>query len=82
MAGQRRGTGKSTIRVAREQRRTRNVNDRLGATQDPKERIGIAADHYRSALAVNPDAAAAELVVEYLIDKANELFRARMEVTR
>lgn len=75
MAGKRRDKGKPTRRTLRLTWRKRRLNDQLAATPDPADRVAIAADHYRSALRVSPDAAGAEQVVELLVDAGDRLYQ-------
>lgn len=74
MAGKRREDGRPTRRVGRVRRRMDRLNQALAATTDPRERVMIAADHYRSALAAHHDAASAERVVTLLVEAGNQLF--------
>ncbi|TYK45121.1 hypothetical protein [Actinomadura decatromicini] len=74
MAGKRRADGKPTRRVNRVHRRMERLNQALAATTDPRERVVIAADHYRSALAAHHDQASAERVVTFLVEAGNRLF--------
>lgn len=73
MAGQRRADGKPTRRVGRVKRRMERLNQALAATVDPRERVTIAVDHYRSALAAHHDPASAERVVTLLVEAGNQL---------
>jgi hypothetical protein len=74
MAGKRREDGRPTRRVGRVRRRMDRLNQALATTTDPRERVMIAADHYRSALAAHHDAASAERVVTLLVEAGNQLF--------
>lgn len=74
MAGKRRADGKPTRRVGRVHRRMERLNTALAATTDPRERVMIAADHFRSALAAHHDPASAERAVTFLVEAGNQLF--------
>jgi hypothetical protein len=74
MAGKRRSDGKPTRRVGRVHRRMARLNEALAATSDPRERVVIAADHFRSALAAHHDADSAERIVTLLVEAGNQLF--------
>ena len=73
MAGSRRD-GRPTRRVGRVHRRMNRLNQALAATTDPRERVVIAMDHYRSALTATPDPDAAERIVTLLVEAGNQLF--------
>ena len=74
MAGKRRADGKPTRRVNRARVRMDRLNQALGATHDPRVRVAIAVDHFRSAFAVHPDPISAEQVVQFLVDAGNRLY--------
>lgn len=82
MAGKRRKDGKPTRRLNRAQHRMKRVNQELAATADPRERVVIALDHYRAALAFQPDEASAERVVTFLVEAGNRLFTKSVSEAR
>lgn len=73
MAGNRRDLGKPTVREARIERRRAKLNRQLAKAHNPRDRIAVAANYYRSALVIKPDAAVAELMVERLVQAADDL---------
>lgn len=74
MAGHRRAEGRPMRRTVRAERRKERLNTLLAATQDPRTRVAIAADHYRSALAVHPDPDGAERIVALLVEAGDRLY--------
>ena len=82
MAGSRRKSGNPTRRTLRWTWRKQRLNDQLAAAPNPADRVAIAADHYRSALRVNPDPAGAEQVVELLVDAGDRLYQQAGRSTR
>lgn len=81
MAGHRRKAGKPMVRHARPERRRANLDTALAAAQTPQDRVALAADHLRSALALNPDEQVADQVVERLRAAADRLHDQREERT-
>jgi hypothetical protein len=78
VAGRRRrndGPTKPLVRAVRPERRAQNVNARLAAALDPRDRVSIAAGYLRSALTVHPHAGVAEQQVVALIAAADGLYR-------
>lgn len=74
MAGSRRQDGRPTRRVGRVHRRMNRLNQALATTTDPRERVVIAMDHYRSALTAHPSPDSAERIVTLLVEAGNQLF--------
>lgn len=77
MAGKRRGTTTPLVRTARPARRRAALNVRLAQAHDPKQRVALAAEYLRSALAIHPDPITAETAVTYLIETADRIFRGK-----
>ncbi|OLT12964.1 hypothetical protein BJF79_03425 [Actinomadura sp. CNU-125] len=77
MAGKRRGTSTPLVRTARPERRRAALNIRLAQAHDPKQRVALAAEYLRSALAIHPDHTTAETAVTHLIETADRLFRGK-----
>lgn len=81
MAGKRREAGKPQVRHARAGRRRAALNIQLAQTHNPRDRVGLAADYLRGALALHPDQNVAEEAVTRLIEAADRL-HARKETNR
>ena len=64
-------------RVVRQINRKERLTRMLAAAVTPQERVAIAVDHYRSALAICPDANDAERVVAILVDAGDRLYRRK-----
>lgn len=79
MVGKRSETGAAKVRDARPVRRRASVNKRLAKVNDPRERIAIASGYLRSALALHPDPAVAEIAVTSLLEAADRLFGRKGE---
>jgi len=77
MAGKRRGTTTPLVRTARPERRRAALNVRLAQAHDPKQRVALAAEYLRSALAIHPDPTAAEAAVTSLIETADRLLNRK-----
>lgn len=73
MAGKRRAAGKPMVRTSRVERRRANLDADLAAAQTLQDRVAVAADHVRSALALNPDETVADQVVEHLREAGDRL---------
>lgn len=82
MAGKRRAEGRPMRRSLRLTHRKKRLAQQLAEAATPQDRVAIAADHYRSALAVHPDPAGAERVVEQLVEAGDRLYRRREGKTR
>lgn len=78
MAGKRRDKGRPMRRTLRLTHRTRRLNEELAVTSDPRDRVMVAVNHYRSALAVCPDPDGAERIVQELVRAGDRLY-ARKE---
>ena len=78
MAGKRRAAGRPMRRTLRLTYRVKRLNEELAATSDPRDRVMVAVNHYRSALAVFPDPEGAERIVQELVMAGNRLY-ARKE---
>lgn len=79
MVGRRSESGSARVRDSRPVRRRASLNKRLAMVSDPRERVAIASGYFRSALAVNPDPAIAEIAVTQLVEAADRLLRRKGE---
>lgn len=77
MAGKRRAEGRPMRRTLRLTHRVRRLNEELAATSDPRDRVMVAVNHYRSALAVFPDPEGAERIVQELVKAGNRLYERK-----
>lgn len=77
MAGKRRAKDRPMRRVLRHTHRKTRLTQMLAAAVTPQDRVAIAMDHYRSALAVCPDADDAERVVALLVEAGDRLYQRR-----
>jgi hypothetical protein len=77
MAGRRRGTGRPLRSVEKAQRRQAAVNEKLRLATSPSQRLSIALDYLRSALALVPTHVAEQIavgVVNDLLRQADQLY--------
>jgi hypothetical protein len=75
MAGRRREQGKPKRRTVKLPNRLARLNTELAEATDSRDRVAIAADFVRGALAVNPNPIAAEKVVVDLVSAGERIYK-------
>lgn len=76
MAGRRRATGKPLRAVGKAERRRATLDERLALAQTPAQRVSLATDYLRGALANAPAHIAEQVgagIVTYLIQSADQI---------
>jgi lipopolysaccharide biosynthesis regulator YciM len=75
MAGRRSETGSPKRRTVKFPNRIARLNAELAAATDPRDRVSIAADFVRAALAVHPAPNRAERLVGDLVSVGERIYR-------